>query len=110
MNPHFERAVELIADIFFHSQFPEKEIEKEKEVVIDEINSYMDNPMEQIYDDFECQVFKNQPLGNPILGTHGSVRSFTRKDILHFINQNYTNDRIVFSYTGKKEEIKRIYR
>ncbi|MBK9423310.1 MAG: insulinase family protein [Bacteroidetes bacterium] len=100
MNPHFERAVELIADIFFHSQFPEKEIEKEKEVVIDEINSYMDNPMEQIYDDFECQVFRNQPLGNPILGTHDSVRSFTRKDILKFIQQNYTNDRIVFSYTG----------
>lgn len=100
MNAHAERAIELIADIVFHSTFPQKEMEKEKEVVIDEINSYMDNPMEQIYDDFECQVFKGQPLGNPILGTHESVRSFTRADILKFIKRFYSNDRMVFSYTG----------
>lgn len=100
MPEHFERAVELISDIVFHSEFPEKEIEKEKEVVLDEINSYMDNPMEQIYDDFECLIFKGKPLGNPILGTHQSVKAFTRKDILGFIKQNYINQNIVFSYTG----------
>ncbi len=100
MPEHFERAVELISDIVFHSEFPEKEIEKEKEVVLDEINSYMDNPMEQIYDDFECLIFKNRPLGNPILGTSKSVKAFTRKDILGFIKKNYINQNIVFSYTG----------
>ncbi|MBL0343569.1 MAG: insulinase family protein [Bacteroidetes bacterium] len=100
MPVHFERAVELIADIVFNSEFPEKEIEKEKEVVIDEINSYMDNPMEQIYDDFECLIFKGKPLGNPILGTHKSVKAYTRKDILRFMKENYINQNIVFSYTG----------
>jgi predicted Zn-dependent peptidase len=100
MNTHFERAIELISDIFFNSEFPEKEIEKEKEVVIDEINSYQDSPMEQIYDDFECMIFKGQPLGKPILGTHKSVRSFNRKIIIDFIKKNYTTEKIVFSYTG----------
>ncbi|HMT29687.1 MAG TPA: pitrilysin family protein [Bacteroidia bacterium] len=100
MPVHFERAVELIVDIVFHSEFPVKEIEKEKDVVLDEINSYLDNPIEQIYDDFECQIFKGKPLGNPILGTHQSVKSFTRKDILSFIKNNYLNGDIVFSYTG----------
>ncbi len=100
MPIHFERAVELISDIFFNSEFPEKEIEKEKEVVLDEINSYMDNPMEQIYDDFECQIFDGKSLGNPILGTHQSVKNYTRKDILTFIKKNYHNHNLVFSYTG----------
>jgi len=100
LNEHFERATELIADIVFNSQFPDKEIEKEKEVVLDEIHSYMDNPMEQIYDDFECQIFKNHPLGNPVLGTESTVRSFTRKDIIRFVESQYIPDNMVFSYTG----------
>src|SRR5688572_28994750 len=82
---HMERAVELISDIIFHSTFPEKEIEKEKDVIIDEINSYQDSPMEQIYDDFESMVFRGQPLGNPILGTHKSVQAMKRPDLIQFV-------------------------
>jgi len=100
MNVHFERAVELMGDIVFNSVFPEKEIEKEKEVVLDEILSYLDSPMDQIYDDFECQVFKGHPLGNPILGSEISVKGFNRMDILKFVKQNYHSGNMVFSYSG----------
>ncbi len=111
MNGFFDRATELISDIVFNSTFPEKEIEKEKDVVIDEINSYLDNPMEQILDDFESQVFRGNPLGNPILGTHQTVRSFRRSDLVRFIRDNYYLDRMVFSYCGALpfEEVKKIF-
>jgi predicted Zn-dependent peptidase len=100
MSEFYERAVELISDIFFNSQFPDKEIEREKEVVIDEINSYLDNPMEQVMDDFESQVFRGNPLGNPILGTHQTVKNYKRTDLLRFIKNNYNPEIMVFSYNG----------
>jgi predicted Zn-dependent peptidase len=100
LSEHTERAMELLADIFFHSVFPEKEMEKEKEVILDEINSYQDNPMEQIYDDFESMVFRGQPLGNPILGTPASVKGLVRKDLIQFVRNKYINSSMVFSYAG----------
>ena len=74
LNNHYERAIELISDVTFNSTWPVKEIAKEKEVVIEEINSYKDNPAELIFDDFEEIIFKNQPIGRNILGTSESVR------------------------------------
>jgi predicted Zn-dependent peptidase len=96
----FDRAAELISDIVSNSVFPENELEKEKEVVIDEIRSCQDNPQEQIYDDFEEMLFKGHPLSNPILGTEATVRSFTRKDITDFISRNYDNREIVLACVG----------
>ncbi|MFB0997295.1 MAG: pitrilysin family protein, partial [Flavobacteriales bacterium] len=75
LNIYYERAIELIADILFNSSFPTHEIQKEKDVIIDEINSYMDSPSEQIFDDFEDQVFKGHPIGRNILGTVDGVHS-----------------------------------
>lgn len=108
LHEHFERAVELLSDIVFNPSFPNKEVEVERGVVLDEINSYLDNPSEQIFDDFECMVFKGLPLGNPILGTADSVKSFHRNDLLKFTKANYTTDRMVFSYVGDLsfEEVK----
>jgi len=100
MNQYLPRAVELIADIFHNSIFPEKEIEKEKDVIIDEIHSYQDTPYEQIFDDFEGQVFKGHTLGHPILGTEKSLRSFKRKSIVDFIKRNYHPSVTVFSVSG----------
>jgi predicted Zn-dependent peptidase len=100
LNEHFERAAELISDIVFHPTFPEKEIKKEKEVVLDEIHSYLDNPTEQIFDDFESMIFTGHPLGKPILGTESSVKSFTRRDVTGFVSENYLLSRMVFSYCG----------
>ncbi|MGK0406669.1 MAG: putative Zn-dependent peptidase [Roseivirga sp.] len=100
LSPDYKRAVDLIADIAFRSTFPEKECQKEKEVVIDEIHSYKDTPGDSIFDDFEEQIFPEHPLGNNILGTVASVKSFTRQHILDFIARNYSANRMVFSSIG----------
>ena len=100
LESHFDRAVELIADICFSSVFPEKEIKKEKDVIIDEINSYLDVPGEMIFDDFEEYLFKGHPLGRNILGTQQSVKGLQRKDILEFVGRRYRTDQMVFSSVG----------
>jgi len=97
---YFERALELIHDIVFNSVFPEKEIEREKEVVIDEINSYKDSPAELIYDEFENILFKNHPLGRDILGTVSSVKKLNVEKIKHFIERNYDTEKMVISVIG----------
>ncbi len=106
LKEDYERAVELISDITFHSVFPEKEIEKEKDVVIEEINSYLDNPSELIFDDFEELIFSNQPIGHNILGTPESVRSFSHKKISDFILNNYNTHQMVFCSVGNIDDEK----
>jgi predicted Zn-dependent peptidase len=111
MKEHYERAVEIISDISFNSVYPAKEIEKEKEVVIEEINSYKDNPAELIFDDFEEQIFLSQPIGRNILGTFETVRSFTRENIFSFISNNYNTSQMVFCSVGNisDEKIVRLF-
>jgi predicted Zn-dependent peptidase len=94
---YFERALELLSDIVFHSVFPIREIEKEKAVIIDEINSYRDNPSEWIHDEFDELIFPDHPLGRNILGTPAALKKYTRADILRFRDQNYLPQRIVIS-------------
>jgi predicted Zn-dependent peptidase len=106
MQTHFDRAVDLLSDILFNSIYPENELEKEKAVIIDEIYSYQDTPFEQIYDDFEEMVFKNDPLSMNILGSVDSVKKITRKNILSFISENYATNEIVFSIVGDFTEAK----
>ncbi|MBR4786390.1 MAG: insulinase family protein [Bacteroidales bacterium] len=100
LSAFYPRAVELLADIAFHATFPEKELEKEKTVVLEEINFYKDSPSELIFDDFEDLVFAGHPLGKNILGTPASVRGLHRQDILDFIRNNYTIDNIVLASVG----------
>lgn len=100
LKEDYERAIELISDITFNSIFPEKEIEKEKDVVIEEINSYLDNPAELIFDDFEELIFSNQPIGRNILGTPESVKTFSQKKITDFISNNYDTRQMVFCSVG----------
>ena len=99
-KPYLNRGVELLADIIINSTFPNREIEKEKDVVIDEINSYMDNPSEHIFDEFEAQIFANHPLGNNILGTKQSVASFQQEDLIRFTKKFYTPENMVLSVVG----------
>ena len=96
----YERALELISDISFNSIFPGKEITREKEVIIEEINSYKDDPAELIFDDFEELIFKNQPLGKNILGNPKDLRRFTKKDIESFIAKNYHTNEMVLCSVG----------
>jgi len=100
LNTYYDRTLELFADILLNSTFPEKEIEKERDVVIDEINSYKDSPSEQIVDDFEDQIFAGHSLGNNILGTPKNVRKFTREAIQRFINENYLPSKMVICSVG----------
>lgn len=97
LTSHFSRAVELLADIIYNSVLPEREILKEKEVILDEIDSYKDSPSEQIFDDFESLIFRDNTLGKQILGTKKSVRAAGRAKLNHFYQKNYNNDRLIFS-------------
>lgn len=104
MREHYSRAIELISDIVFSSSFPPAEIEKEKEVVIEEINSYLDNPAEYIFDEFEELAFQGQSIGRNTLGEPKTVKQITRKKIIDFISRNYSTDQIVFCSVGKMKE------
>jgi predicted Zn-dependent peptidase len=112
LKEDYEKAIELISDITFNSVFPEKEIEKEKDVVIEEINSYLDNPAELIFDDFEELIFLHQPIGRNILGTPESVKSFSKKTISDFISANYNSKQMVFCSVGNisDEKILRLFK
>ncbi len=96
----YERAMELISDITFNSIFPSKELTREKEVIIEEIKSYKDDPAELIFDDFEELIFKDQPLGKNILGNAKDLRRFTKKDIESFLKKNYHTDDMVLCSVG----------
>lgn len=100
INEHLNRASELLGDIVLNSNFPEKELEKEKEIILDEFISYQDNPSEKIFDDFEGLLFQNHPLGNNILGTQESVQGFTRQDLLDYIQAYFYAENAVVSYVG----------
>jgi predicted Zn-dependent peptidase len=97
---HFSRAFELLTDIVFHSTFPQHEIDKEVEVIIDEIQSYEDTPSELIFDDFENLIFPNHPLGRNILGKPEMLKGFTTDDALAWTNNYYTPSNIVFFVLG----------
>lgn len=110
LTPDYQRAVDLVFDISFNSIFPEKELQKEKEVIIDEINSYKDSPSDLIFDEFEHLLFPGHSLGMNILGTPKKVKSFTRENILHFMEREYGTNRMVFTSVGdiSKKRLKRL--
>jgi predicted Zn-dependent peptidase len=112
LKDDYERAIELISDVTFNSSFPIKEIEKEKDVVIEEINSYLDNPADMIFDDFEELIFADQPIGRNILGSQKSVRSFSGQKLSDFVEQNYNVNQMVFCSVGNipDEKILKIFK
>lgn len=99
-NQHTTRAVELLSDITHNSVFPEKEIEKEKEVVLDELNSYLDSPSDRIFDDFEAKLFKGHSLGGNILGNETTIRAFSREALQKYVGKFFTAKNMVVSYVG----------
>ena len=96
----YERAIELIADIAFHSVFPKHETDKEKDVIIDEINSYKDSPGDMIFEEFDAVLFGNQPLGRSILGTEKSIASFSSRDLKNFQSRIMNSRQLIFSSAG----------
>ena len=100
LKEHVARAVDILSDIVFHSVYPQQEIDKEVEVICDEIESYNDSPAELIYDEFENLIFRGHPLGHNILGTAERVRQFTTEDALRFTRKLYRPDNAVFFAYG----------
>ena len=100
LDRYYQRAVELLADITFQATFPQKQIEKERTVILEEMAMYEDSPDDAIQDDFDQLVFKDHPLGKNILGNRNSVCGFEQQDFLEFINQNLQTSRVVFSCVG----------
>lgn len=100
MEEHVGRAIELLSDLVFNSRFPEKELEKELDVVLDEINSYKDNPSELIYDEFENLLFKDHALGHNILGEESTLNEFDRDLSLSFYHKHYVASNMIFFSMG----------
>ena len=100
LTPYLERTLDLFEDLFFHSVFPEHELEKEKGVIMDEMASYLDSPEESIMDDFEDQIFQGHGLGHNILGTAEDLQTLTKVDIDDFIGQNYNTHEIIIGISG----------
>lgn len=101
MEQHYSRAFELLSDLIFHSQFPQQEIEKEVDVILDEINSYEDSPSELIFDEFENQMFSGHALGHNILGDEKSLLSFHTESGLSFMKRFYAPENMVFFSMGR---------
>jgi len=100
LNEHFLRSLDLVADILTQPTFPEKELKKEKDVILDEINSYKDNPSEEIYDVLEENIFKDHALGKNILGKPENLMKFTYQEVMNFIKRNYTGGNMVICTSG----------
>ncbi|MDQ6479633.1 pitrilysin family protein [Dyadobacter sp. LHD-138] len=101
LDDHFDKALDLLADIAFHSVFPDKQIERERNVVIEEMSMYNDSPEDAIQDDFDQLVFAKHALGNNILGTPETVNSFGREELFQFINENLDTEQIVVSSVSR---------
>jgi len=97
----YDRTAELLSDILFNSTYPEKELNREKEVIFEEINSYKDSPSELIFDEFEELVYNGHPIARNILGTPENLNRLNRRSILRFIQNNYHTDQMVISSVGK---------
>ncbi len=100
LDIHLEKAVELLADITFNSTFPEKQIDKERKVILEEMSMYKDTPEDAIQDDFDELLFPNHQLGKNILGTEDAVGSFTRKNFKEFLRRNLNTEKIILSSVG----------
>ena len=100
MNDHLGEAVDVLTDIVFNSQYPQAEIDKEVEVICEEIESYNDTPSELIYDDFENLIFDHHPLGHNILGQADQLRRYTTADALRFTTRCYQPANAIFFAYG----------
>lgn len=100
LKENFIRAVSLLTDIVFHSTYPQAEIDREVEVICDEIDSYKDSPSELIFDEFETLMYPSQPLGRDILGKAERLRQYTTADALRFARQYYRPENAIFYVYG----------
>lgn len=108
LDEHLDLALDVLADMFFNSKFEEKEFNREREVIKEEIKMYEDTPDELIHDLFSQTIWADHPLGRPVLGTEETINSFTRDDILNYIRDNYTTDNIVIALAGNVDHERKL--
>jgi predicted Zn-dependent peptidase len=99
-SKYLSRLTDILCDVVFRSTFPEAELEKEKKVIVDEINMYLDTPEENIFDEFQERIFDGHPLAHNILGTEESVNKITQSDLKHFVSTHYRFENMVFAVVG----------
>jgi predicted Zn-dependent peptidase len=109
-DQYFERAVDVLTDITFNSLFPDKQIEKERGVILEEMAMYFDSPDDSLQDEFEAIVYKNHPMGMNILGRPETVNAFRKRDFVNFVKNHMSTDEIVFSCVGNisVQELERV--
>jgi predicted Zn-dependent peptidase len=100
LDIHFDKAIDIISDITFNSIFPEKQVEKERSVILEEMSMYLDSPEDAIQDEFDEVIYPNHPLGYNILGTRNTVNSFHRQDLERFVKGNMNTEKIILSVVG----------
>jgi len=100
LRKYLHRSVELLVDLIFNPKFPAAELEKEKKVIIEEIEMYEDSPEESIYDDFTARLFHNSSLSHNILGTKKTVNKFTKTDVINYWSAHYIPQNCIFSLVG----------
>ena len=100
MKNYYERSIELLSDIIFNSTLPKKELEKEKDVIMDEIYSYLDSPSEAIFDDYEELIYHGHPIGRNILGIKKTIKSFDPKTVKAYMQKHYNTDQMILSSVG----------
>lgn len=99
-DQYFERAIDVLSDITFHSVFPENEIEKERGVILQEMAMYLDNPDDSLHDEFDSVIYPRHPMGMNILGRKETILRFRKRDFREFLSQRIDTRRIVFSCVG----------
>ncbi|RYD06797.1 hypothetical protein N752_02355 [Desulforamulus aquiferis] len=100
LDEHFGLAVDILTDMLFNSKIDEQDVEREKNVILEEIKMYEDAPDELVHDMFAKTIWSGHPLGRPIIGTTETVSSFTFEDLRSFMKSNYTPHRLVISVAG----------
>lgn len=100
LDEHLDRGLESVVDLVTQPTFPAREIEKEKDVVVEEIKMYEDAPEDHVFDLYEEAMYPDHPLGRPVIGTPETVRSFTRDDLEDYVGHHYVPDRLVVSVAG----------
>lgn len=100
LDSKLKDAMDVLSDMVRHSTFPEEEMQKEKNVVLEEMKMYKDSPDDFILEEFSNQIFPEHPIGRPVLGFEDTVVSFTREGLFDYINHRYNPDNLLVAVAG----------
>jgi len=103
LDTKLETALDVLTDMVRNSRFPEEEMLKEKKVVLEELKMYKDSPDDVIFEEFGSQIFKNHPIGRPIIGFENTIQSFTREDLFDYIGNRYRPDNLLLAVAGNAD-------